>query len=463
MENETAREKSAAKSPEIFKRLRNLLPFGGKFTGIGERKPWYKLPLAKRIAYLVLSLLLAMLLWGYVLMTKNPDRTKVFGNIAVSFESGSEADLLARKYTVYGDPAEILKNVSVTVSAPLTEISKISDKNITATVSLNDIRDAGTYTLEIKAVSTIGTVVDVSPDKIEVTIDKLRSRAIPISYDFVGELPEGYWHDTPVLMTTVATVEGAQKDVAQVASAVCHIDLNNVISSINRSIPLEVLDQQGNEMDSSLFTNVIPAVTVEMTVLPHRHIPVVYEIADADQLPDIFEIQSESLNYEYLDIAAEGGALAELAQITAEPIYMGRVGDTGTYTYELRLQGIPADSYIINGADPNGVRLSVVVGEKNISQTFTEIPILFRGEGENFIYRYSQRTVTVYVSGPARAVQNFVTSSLNVILNVEGRGPGEYELYLEFSFTDPDLYADLEIEFETPTVFVTISSSAGTM
>ena len=66
-----------------------------------------------------------MLLWGYVLMTRNPLRTKTFQNVSISFESGSEADLMMRKLTVYGDVAKILEPVSVTVSAPLTDISKM--------------------------------------------------------------------------------------------------------------------------------------------------------------------------------------------------------------------------------------------------------------------------------------------------------------------------------------------------
>ena len=221
MENETVNAKRG--TGNFFGRIRSVL--GQDRTALGERKPWYKIPIARRIIYFVLSLLLAVFLWGFVLMSQNPDREKTFNDVKLYFESGAEADLIARKLAVYGDLNEILESVSVTVSAPLTEVSKIDKSNITATVSLSNVHEAGTYTLEIRASSTVGTVKSVEPSTVELEIDDLVSLQVPVSYQFTGELPEGYWHDTPSLLSTTTTVEGAKTDIIRVTNAVCDIDL----------------------------------------------------------------------------------------------------------------------------------------------------------------------------------------------------------------------------------------------
>ena len=49
----------------------------------------------KNIAIKVISLMFAILLWGYVLMTQNPPRVKTVTDVTVSIEG--EADLTTRK------------------------------------------------------------------------------------------------------------------------------------------------------------------------------------------------------------------------------------------------------------------------------------------------------------------------------------------------------------------------------
>ena len=67
----------------------------------------------KNIAIKVLSLMFAILLWGYVLMTQNPPRVKTVTDVTVSIEG--EADLTTRKLTLRGDRAALLEDVSVRV------------------------------------------------------------------------------------------------------------------------------------------------------------------------------------------------------------------------------------------------------------------------------------------------------------------------------------------------------------
>ena len=63
----------------------------------------------KNLAIKILSLVFAMLLWGYVLMTQNPQREKTISNVKVSIEG--EADLTTRKLTIRGDRSALLDDI----------------------------------------------------------------------------------------------------------------------------------------------------------------------------------------------------------------------------------------------------------------------------------------------------------------------------------------------------------------
>lgn len=456
MENSTQNAKGG-RINNFFNKVRSFLPWSR--DSFGERKPWYKIPLLKRIFYFVLALLIAVFLWGFVLMSQNPDRERTFYDIKPYFETGSESDLIARKLTVYGDTADILKNVNITVSAPLTDVVKITPDNITATVSLNDVSKAGTYTLKVRATCDVGTVTNIEPETIEVEIDDLVSHTIPIVYDYVGELPEGYWGDNPQLLDSTVTVEGARKDLINVASAVCHIPLEGVTESINSSIPLVVLDSDGNEVDKSVFQRTIPSVTVNMTVLPKKRVPLRFEINEDDLLTDVFEIGEAVLSVDYLELADEQEVLDELEEITSYPVRLIGITEPGTYTFPISLIGLPETSFVLGGVNLEGINLKVVITEKIIEQVFEQVTIKVVGEVEGLLYEYSISAVDVKISGPARVVQGFLSSDLTVILNVDGKPAGEYDVVLEYTLSDFDLFAELEVEFLTRFVHVIIKET----
>ena len=456
MENGT--EKNTAKTGSFFERLRALLPIKTSNGPKGEKKPWYKLPLAKRIFYLVLSVLLAMLLWGYALMAKNPDRKKTFTNITPTLE-GSSLDTLYTNYklTVYGNLSEMLKQVSVTVSAPITDISKIRSSDISASVDLKSVTSAGVYDLEVKATSAVGTVVSVEPSTIRLEFDEVYRRDnIPITYVFTGELPEGYWHSEPVLNTKMINLTGAQRTMESVKRAVCYIDLTDLTTSINDVLQLTVIDKEGNEMSTSSFREVLPSINVEMEVLPHKEVGIGYEIADAELLPDYLKMETPRLTVTSVDIAAPADVLEELDTLVCDPVRLGSITEPEQYVFSLTMPTLPEGAKIIDGTDPQSILLAVNITERTIEQTFDHVAIRFVGESPLYKYEYDITDVSVTIRGPARLVMEFLTSDLTVIVNVEGRGAGEYDLQIETS-VDSDRFGELSILLERSIVRTVIS------
>ena len=192
-------------------------------AGSDDKKAVDKTGIVKKVIYAVVSLFLAMLLWGYVLMDQNPDREKTVTNITPTFESGAVADLDTRKLTIYGNISEILQKVNVTVSAPLTDVMRIDENNIAATVSLTDVHEAGTYELEVKATSNIGRVTSVEPSKITVTVDDVIIRNVPVKWDIVGTMPRAAIAVPAVASSVVVKIFGQFTSVLVVVIILPHL------------------------------------------------------------------------------------------------------------------------------------------------------------------------------------------------------------------------------------------------
>ncbi len=443
-----------------------------------KKTPWIKTPLAKSILYGVISLICAMLLWGYVLMSQNPTREKTFTNVTVSFESGSEADLSARNLIVSGNISDILSDVSVTVSAPLSVVTKLTAKDITATVNLNDVHDSGPFSLEIRAVCSNGSIVSIEPSHIDVTIDDIVTRTIPISYSFSGEPDPNYWHDDPVLMSSSYVLTGPLADVSVVRRAECIINLDGLIKSVNDSYPLTLIDADGNTIaDTSVFIGSLPSVTVLMTVLPYREYEIKIDITDLDILDEYLEIAEQIVVPSFIGLAAEQEVLDSIDGLMTAPLSVNDISAVGSYDFNLDVIGIPADAVVV-GSDTN-VLVHITVQERMASVVFEAVPIVVEGADDNFsyviVFSGTDMTsvdsdidggATVIISGPARYVDQIQSGDIVLWVDVTGKTSGSSYTNISIQWRiardnisallvdNPDL---LDVSIKPATVDVTVS------
>ena len=314
----------------------------------------------KNIAIKVLSLMFAILLWGYVLMTQNPPRVKTVTDVTVSIEG--EADLTTRKLTLRGDRAALLEDVSVRVRTELTSYADISADDITASINLSRITSTGKHTVRIHAKSSSGDVVSVSPSEIEVEIDTLTTRNIPIEIHEEGELPEGYWAGDVQLDSATVLLEGPGTDLAKIVKAVGTIDLTNRTESLNQSIMLALYDKEGNVVESSILFGGMPTVVAKQEILPSKLVPIDVDgaIIGREELPENFEIASygTSLESTLVRIVGDADVIQKIESLSLEPVDV--TGCTESIQQELAIN-VPEGIRII-GAD--SVNLQVTIREK---------------------------------------------------------------------------------------------------
>ena len=157
-----------------------------------------------------------------------------------------------------------------------------------------------------------------------------------------------------------------------------------------------------------------------------------------------------------IDIAAEPDVLAALETIEAAPISVASINETGDYEYTLSLGGIPEKAVILDDVDINSIQLTVTVSDRYISANYTNVPISFVNENPEFSYEYSFNSVDITVYGPAKLVGGFVTSDIMVIVNLAGRGMGDYDIDIESKPMNVETFGDMTITFSEPVVHVKI-------
>ncbi len=407
----------------------------------------------KNIAIKVLSLMFAILLWGYVLMTQNPPRVKTVTDVTVSIEG--EADLTTRKLTLRGDRAALLEDVSVRVRTELTSYADISADDITASINLSRITSTGKHTVRIHAKSSSGDVVSVSPSEIEVEIDTLTTRNIPIEIHEVGELPEGYWAGDVQLDSATVLLEGPGTDLAKIVKAVGTIDLTNRTESLNQSIMLALYDKEGNVVESSILFGGMPTVVAKQEILPSKLVPIDVDgaIIGREELPENFEIASygTSLESTLVRIVGDADVIQKIESLSLEPVDV--TGCTESIQQELAIN-VPEGVRII-GAD--SVNLQVTIREKTAVLELTELPIEIVGLARKQTATLSQELANVTFSGRVSLLAGITRGDVKVYADVTGLAAGTHDVKLALQIDGEDVPSDLQYEFTTDeTIQVTI-------
>ena len=386
-------------------------------------------------------------------MTQNPPRVKTVTDVTVSIEG--EADLTTRKLTLRGDRAALLEDVSVRVRTELTSYADISADDITASINLSRITSTGKHTVRIHAKSSSGDVVSVSPSEIEVEIDTLTTRNIPIEIHEEGELPEGYWAGDVQLDSATVLLEGPGTDLAKIVKAVGTIDLTNRTESLNQSIMLALYDKEGNVVESSILFGGMPTVVAKQEILPSKLVPIDVDgaIIGREELPENFEIASygTSLESTLVRIVGDADVIQKIESLSLEPVDV--TGCTESIQQELAIN-VPEGVRII-GAD--SVNLQVTIREKTAVLEFTELPIEIVGLARKQTATLSQELANVTFSGRVSLLAGITRGDVRVYADVTGLAAGTHDVKLALQIDGEDVPSDLQYEFTTDeTIQVTI-------
>lgn len=404
----------------------------------------------KNLALKIISLIFAMLFWGYVMMETDPSRVKTIPNVAVSFEG--ESELLSKNLTVRGDRSALLPKVTVQVSTKLTKYSSLDASSITATVSLRSISKPDTYKLQINATARDGTAVKVSPSEILLEVDDLAARTVPIEIGYVGSLPADYWRAEPSLSTQSLILRGAADDVSRVVKAVCPINLEDRTKGYNESVAITLLDEAGETVNSSLFIDTLPSVVVKMDILKTAVLTVdaAAAVLGTDALPAIYQVVDIVSTPAQVRVAGTEEALNGLSTIL--PAQMDVSGRSASVLQTLALE-VPDNVLLLD--DPE-VNVFVDIREKVESRSFGGMHIEVRNLGRKLNADLSQDQCDIVLEGRLSLIRKLGRGDVMLYVDAQGLGVGQHSLPILVQLPGGEMTSELTHSLSAASVTLTI-------
>lgn len=373
------------------------------------------------LAIKIISVLVAIVLWIYVIGEQNPFIEQPFRDIPIQFNN-----LDSVNYALVEDQSSF--KVNVKVRGRRSHISNLSKEAIKAEVNMKGrMEGENLLTVSVTLPDNI-ELVSVNPPEIMVTLEPVVEKQIPVTVDINGSPAEGFAVMDPVLKPKEVILKGPKSIIDTVKFAFISIDVSNKSEDIKGNFPLHITDERKAESKNITYR----PETIEATI------PIVNK-ADVEIEPRI--IGNPAAGY-------------AISGITVTPDIVSVTGDENILSY---LQKIDTEIIDISGTNsnqqreakiflPTGVKL--VMGEQDIVSVFVKIEaeeqhtlnitrkvsLINIREG----YEASSEPVGISISfkGLKQNITDIDGNDINIYADLRGLRAGTHEVELNVSVPD---------------------------
>lgn len=222
----------------------------------------------------VLSLLVALLLWFYVMDTKNPDVSTVLSGLNVQVKGVSALTEAGLIITEGNTPT-----VDVKVVGKRNDVYSANRNTVTAVVDVSTITVPGEYDLKYAASAENKnlTVSRITPT-VSMIIDRVATKSVPVDLQLQGELAEGYVQGDYSLSSDAVTVEGPERILAEIDRAVAVYDMTDATANVETVLNYTLVDEAGEPVDMTFITLREPTLEFEMQVHQSGEIPLSVDV-----------------------------------------------------------------------------------------------------------------------------------------------------------------------------------------
>ena len=413
-----------------------------RFWKVFTRRLWMKL----------LSLLLAVLLWNYV-VSSNHSITRSKTVTGLNGYVTSQSTLSTYGLALLDDPSSALTNVTVKLEVAQSDYALASTDNVQVMLDLSSVRTAGAQEVPLKASTTYGKVTSILPESVTLTFETLDSRSVPVSVELTGDKNEDRWYSVSRTNPSVVTVSGAASVVRSISQARVYSDVSGVSESYMRAEPYVLLDGEGKEITQSMLTRSSSSITVVTDVYPTKEIPISTDIADVvtGRVAEGYEVKEIVIQPESITVAAEQELLEGISELLIEPVSVEGLSQSFSARAMISLLSD------FKNVSTEQVYVNVTIGEESVSEWVDNVTLSFVGKAENLQLEWQSADIQVYVTGPRSAVEALKQDGIPVTVDLTGLAAGSYSCELRFPTEN---YPDVSFEPETPALSVTLSAAA---
>ncbi|MEE1125272.1 MAG: CdaR family protein [Acutalibacteraceae bacterium] len=371
---------------------------------------------------LFISFLLACVFWVVFASTADEESFTVVTDVPVTIELSEQAKNEGLRVYRGGDT-----KVTVHVKGNRLTVGSITNGDIQVLAqNTSSINVANTYALSLSAkkagVKTDYEIVSVNPSVINISVDKERQQEFPIAKNInLSEVTfptnntseiSGYYVSQPVIAQDKVTVTGPEQEVkkiskVQIADTITGEHRENIV----KKLPIQLLDSDGDKIESELLTVTPSEVDVTIQILQEKEIPVVPAFTNIPVGIDIEKIASVTPST--VTIASSENILSALTNITLDPIDFNSLDPTTTQV----TRNITLPNGCINLSDEQQAKITFDLKDYT-STVATLSDIQLKNVPIGYSAQVSTKSISISIAGPKEIINEISKEDISATVDL---------------------------------------------
>ena len=382
----------------------------------------------------ILSIILALFVWIYILYVLNPVNEKKFDDIPVDVLSAFEGSTLDDRGYMMLESAQ--DKIDVTVSGTRAALLNFSEEDLKISLDMNSILSAGERSVKVIVTSNNSNikVTDYYPTEINIKFAVEATREIPVEILQVGALPEGYEIDEQTVSPQNITVTGPADTVAEIDKAYVKISLDNVKENFSGTYDISLVHFETGSGNKTEETNVerryldISATSAEASVAVAYRKTLAAAVEIVNTYGGNNETSLVSVAFDTTSVKATGPekVLSGMNEILLGTIDTALFEKSGTVTLEVPpLEGVTYDTQQITATVTVAKDLTVK------TLTFDTASITCKNVPTGKVARVNAGKIYVRIRGSAAALKDLKADQFKCEADVsKANEDGSYPIFV---------------------------------
>jgi YbbR domain-containing protein len=372
--------------------------------------------IARNISALLLAFILAVIVWVSAVVTSNPNIEETFRPIPIEI-IGQDPNLL-----LLGKPQS---SVRLTIEAPTSIWNQLNENPdlMQAWVDLSGL-GAGDHDLKVNVLidGSPLRLIRVDPAEINIRLEPLLTKEIPIDLIINGEPPLGYKKETPQMNPGEVQISGPQSAVSKVFQAKVFLDIAGASQTVTSSVPIEILDENGAPVTGVSINPNQAAVTQPISLLRgFRNVAV--KVVTLGQVAKGYRLSNIIVTPPTVTVSS-----ADPLVINELPGFVETLPiDISDLTDDIEINvGLNLPEGITLVRDPSVlVQVNVAAIESSLS---IPLPVEILNLPPGLQASISPASVDIIVSGPIPILDTLSPTSFRMVIDLTNMAPGIYQI-----------------------------------
>ncbi len=393
--------------------------------------------LKKDFVYKGLAVLLAILLWLYVINMKNPTIERPF-KVPVSCVNLKEG------LVVRDEPGD----VEVKIRGPYSLVNPLNDKEIKATLNLAKAQlGEEDFFVEIALPPGVEPVF-TKPSSIKLVIDALEMKQLPIQVIKQGAVAQGYSSFEPVLEPSAVVVRGSRQMLEKLETALVTVNLNQAKESLSLNCPVTLLMKDGSTVVAEYDISPRNVQVIVPVTKPNNTITVSIKPQIKGVPKEGLQVSGVVLDPETVKISGPYEILSRINHVSTAPLDITGIEEN----YATQVALVPPDGASL--VYQPVVKILVQVEAVAVTKNLADIPVTVTNSVPGYRYIIEPEKVNLTIKGSKKAVETLDKSiAIKAFVDVDGLKPGTHSLAIK-----TEIPAELQVvKVEPGTVEVKIT------